>query len=224
MIRIGVPVRIVDSRYVVNKNYVEALQRAHAEAIVILPMTDLNMLIPTLQGLMIPGGYDVDPACYGENVTHAEESDPVIDALDITLIEAAINADLPILGICRGLQIINVALGGSLIQDITAETGSVLDHNFSMTHHQTQKGHRISVMAPSALAALLPETLEVNSYHHQSVKRLAPGLRVTAIAPDGVIEAVEGRKIMAVQWHPERMISDPLFQSLFDDFVRRCSL
>lgn len=224
MIKIGVPVRLHKGRYVINRDYVSALENAQAEVVLILPNTDLDQMMPQLHGILIPGGVDVDPHHYGEILTYSEDCDPSTDRLDIHLIKTAIEAKLEIFGICRGLQIINVALGGSLIQDISKETDSEIDHNFSMNQTLPLQGHLIRVLPHTRLAQLLPESLVVNTYHHQAIKKLAEGLSVSALAPDGIIEAIEGNKILAVQWHPERMTSDPLFQNLFDDFIKRCSL
>jgi len=224
MIKIGVPVRVHKGRYVINRDYVLALEKAQAEVVMILPNTDLTSLLPSLQGILIPGGVDIDPRRYEEALTFSEDCDPTTDKLDIQLINAAMKAKLELFGICRGHQIINVALGGSLIQDIPRETFSQIDHSFSMTQALPLQGHLIRVLPHTRLAQLLPESLVVNTYHHQAIKKLADGLSVSALAEDGVIEAIEGNKIMAVQWHPERMTSDPLFQNLFDDFIKRCSL
>jgi putative glutamine amidotransferase len=224
MIKIGIPVRLHKGRYVVNAEYVFALEKAHAETVLILPNSDLTQIIPTLQGILIPGGVDVDPSLYGESLSFSEDCDSVTDVLDIKLIKAACEAKLEIFGICRGLQILNVALGGNLIQDIAHEIPSVINHSYSMIHTLPLQGHLVRVLPQTKLAKLLPESIEVNTYHHQAIKKLAEGLSVSALADDGIIEAVEGNKILAVQWHPERMTSDPLFQNLFDEFVKRCSL
>jgi len=224
MIRIGIPVRTLNGRYVVNKDYVDALAKAKSEAVVLLPNTDLKAVMPTLQGVLIPGGGDVDPQLYHEPDVHCGGIDPTTDALDQAVILAALEQHIEILGICRGQQILNVVLGGSLIQDLTLELKTPIDHSYSETHHTKTKGHTMRVTPNSLLSTLLPLTLEVNSYHHQAIKKLAEGLSVSAMAEDGVIEAVEGDKIMAVQWHPERMTEDPLIQNLFDSFVKRCAL
>lgn len=222
MIRIGIPCRTIDGRYVVNRDYVQALAKAGADSVLILPTSDLSAILPTLQGILIPGGGDVDPTHYEEANTMSDYLDSETDRLDLAVIHAALDLKLPLFGICRGLQIINVALGGSLIQDIPSAIQTTLDHQVSVKSHLAMKGHGIHVVSGSRLANLLPESIEVNSYHHQAIKKLADGLSVSAKADDGIIEAVEGTRILAVQWHPERMTSDPLFQGLFDDFVKRC--
>lgn len=224
MIRIGIPVRTLNGRYVVNMDYVEALAKAKAEVVVILPSSDLHELMPTLDGILIPGGGDVDPSLYQETDVLCGGIDVATDTLDQAVIMTAMKQDKEILGICRGLQILNVVLGGSLIQDLPSERPSAIDHSFSETHHAKTRGHLIHVVPNSRLASILPSPIEVNSYHHQAIKKLADGLSVSALSEDGIIEAVEGPQIMAVQWHPERMIEDPVFQAIFDAFVQRCKL
>ena len=224
MIRIGIPSRKVDNRYVVNAEYVKALEKAGAETVLILPGTDLNRVLPTLQGILIPGGVDIDPIHYGQDNTASTAIDEETDTLDLALIRAAKERKIELFGICRGLQIITVAYGGKLIQDIPSQIETVIDHNFSANHHDKKKGHLIKVWPQTDLSSLLPSVIEVNSYHHQGILTLPEGLRESARAQDGIIEAIEGDKVRAVQWHPERMTDDPLFQSLFDDFVRRCAL
>jgi putative glutamine amidotransferase len=222
MIRIGIPVRSISGRYVVNQNYVEALKRANAEAFVILPSTDLESIMPLLQGILIPGGGDVDPSLYNEEITLSDWIDPEIDRLDSSLIEVALKHQLEIFGICRGLQIINVVLKGSLIQDIPSSIQTKIDHSYSEHHSAPTQGHLIKVKAGSRLSTLLPSEIIVNSYHHQAIKKLAETCSVSALSEDGIIEAIEGPHLLAVQWHPERMIEDPLVQGLFNDFIKRC--
>lgn len=224
MIRIGIPCRKVEGRYVVNTDYVRALSKAGAEAVVILPSTDLETVLPSLKGVLIPGGGDIDPKRYDQHNEASCFIDEDTDTLDLSLIQAARERNIELFGICRGLQIINVAFGGTLYQDIPSQVGLMIDHNFSANHHNKKKGHLIEIWPKSTLSGLLPSTIEVNSYHHQSIKQIAQGLKESARSDDGIIEAIEGEKILAVQWHPERMLDDPLFQALFDDFVRRCAL
>jgi putative glutamine amidotransferase len=134
-----------------------------------------------------------------------------IDRLDLDVIEIAQEKKIPIFGICRGLQIINVALGGSLIQDIPKD---ILDHNISFKNKTKDRGHFVSIVKESKLHSLFKEEIEVNSYHHQAIDRLADGLTICAVSSDGIIEAIEGENILAVQWHPERMTQDGVFNIL----------
>lgn len=175
--------------------YVEAVRRAGLEAVPISPAAPRTL--DGLSGLVLTGGGDVDPALYGESADpRTEHVDRKRDDLEIALIEEAYARDLPVLGICRGLQILNVALGGSLRQHVEG-------------HKNVE--HGVSAAPESMVAVCLgPDEYTVNSRHHQAINRLAPGLTVTATAADGqIVEAVEDpdrRFVLAVQWHPEDRI------------------
>jgi len=178
-------------------------------------------------GLMLLGGGDVDPALYGETPHEKTEIVPAPrDAYEIALVKAAIARDLPIFAICRGIQLLNVALGGSLVQDIPTQVLQHLDHN--PPGAPSMIGHYVEVTPGTTLAELVEAELErdgfcaVNSRHHQALKRVADGLRVTASSVDGVIEAVErpgSRFCVAVQWHPESFWQSGRFQGLFRGFL-----
>lgn len=173
----------------------------------------LAEIVAQVQGLLLPGGEDVDPAAYGE----APESQlgPVNlerDACELALVHLAWERGLPILGICRGAQVLNVARGGSLIQDIPTAVAGALGHRQGEPYDRPV--HRVRVDAASLLAQILGESEpEVNSMHHQSVKVPGKGLKVVAWAPDGVVEGIESqapaRFALGVQWHPEYMV-DPV--------------
>jgi putative glutamine amidotransferase len=192
-------------------------------------MTVLDALTG-VDGLLLSGGEDVAPERYGES-PHATvtEVDPLRDAFEIALIAEARQRDLPIFAICRGIQILNVACGGSLVQDIPSQLSGPMDHNFTVPPHQPfSRAHEVWIEKDSLLAALLRERLsdadacEVNSRHHQSVKTLAPGFKVSATAPDGVIEAIEDPAAtfcLGVQWHPENFWRTGEFRSLFEGFL-----
>jgi putative glutamine amidotransferase len=178
-------------------------------------------------GLMLLGGSDVDPALYGESAHPATEVVAAPrDAYEIALVQAAIARDLPILAICRGIQLLNVALGGSLVQDIPTQVVQHLDHNPGGA--PSMIGHYIEVTPGTQLASLVEAELErdsfcaVNSRHHQAVKKLGEGLKVTASSVDGIIEGVErpaSRFCVAVQWHPESFWPSGRFQGLFKGFL-----
>ncbi|MEK6754518.1 MAG: gamma-glutamyl-gamma-aminobutyrate hydrolase family protein [Bacteroidota bacterium] len=172
--------------------------------------------ISKVEGLLLTGGGDVHPGYYGmgEEIGRAKEIDERRDGFEFDLIERALDQDLPILGICRGMQVMNVYLGGSLILDLASS---------GYGNHSPQKGfdseHTVHVAAQSMLGALTGASeLTVNSSHHQAVDRLGNGLMVSATSPDGVIEAAEWILkdrmpfLMLVQWHPERM-NDPESQA-----------
>jgi putative glutamine amidotransferase len=178
-------------------------------------------------GLMLLGGHDVDPSLYGEEPHETTELvPPPRDEYEIALVEAAIARDVPILAICRGIQLLNVALGGSLVQDIPTQVPQHLDHDPGVA--PSMIGHYVAVTPGTQLAGLVEAELErdgfcaVNSRHHQALKTLGAGLKVTASAVDGVIEAVErpaSRFCVAVQWHPESFWQTGRFQGLFRGFL-----
>jgi len=160
-------------------------------------------LVDRLDGLLLSGGNDIDPGSYGA-VAHAATGNtrPERDAAELALVRAALDRELPILGICRGMQLLNVAVGGDLIQHLPDLVGG--------EHHQPRPGsfaiHPVRLVPGSRAAALLGEELEGASCHHQGVGRLGRGLQVTGSASDGIVEAVEMTAqgfVMGVQWHPE---------------------
>ncbi|HEX7127854.1 MAG TPA: gamma-glutamyl-gamma-aminobutyrate hydrolase family protein [Thermodesulfobacteriota bacterium] len=165
--------------------------------------------IARLDGLILTGGRDVDPRHYGEP-PHARLGaiDPARDALELAAVAAARARRLPILGICRGIQVLAVAFGGSLVQDLGSEVAGAIRHEQRLD--KRRPSHEVSVEPGSRLAAILGRSgaLRVNSYHHQAVRRVPDGFRVSATAPDGVIEAMEAVDprygfVVGVQWHPE---------------------
>ena len=181
-------------------------------------------------GLLLTGGDDVAPSRYGE-AAHATvvEAEPGRDQFELALVGAARERRMPIFAICRGVQVLNVAAGGTLVQDIPSEVSGALDHSLKPPKHQSYDlAHEVWVEKDSLLARLLgdrlagADTCEVNSRHHQAVKIVAPGFRVTATAPDGVIEAIEDpavRFCIGVQWHPEWGVkSNPVSIALFRRF------
>jgi putative glutamine amidotransferase len=208
--------------------YVRAVQRAGGIPLVIpVHLTDLAALMARLDGLVVSGGPDLDPALYNGLAhpavygVHTER-----DEAEIALLRLAIAAGLPTLCICRGLQTLNVALGGSLIEHLPDESSGAI------VHRQEPPGwsrHRVAVQPGSQLAAALGVTVaEVASWHHQALRTVAPGLVVTATAADGTLEAAELPShpwLVAVQWHPEASAAtDPVQQRLFDTLIQRARL
>jgi putative glutamine amidotransferase len=172
----------------------------------------------SVDGLLLPGGWDVDPALYGEEPDAAVGPiDPELDRTEVELFRQARAGGLPVLGICRGQQVINVALGGSLFQHID-------DHD-QRALGRAHLAHRVAIDPVSELARAAGETtLEVNSLHHQAVRSMGPGLRATARGDDGTIEGIESDDglVVAVQCHPEELAGDlPWARSLFERFVSR---
>ena len=172
-------------------------------------------VLPLLDGLVLAGGGDPLPQLYGDAFT-GESSLPDVarDRFEISLVRKAVAEKIPVLGICRGMQVLNIALGGTLIQDV--------GRGHQQKENPLTPTHAIRLEENSRLRTLLQcETLAVNSFHHQSVKALGKGLRVAATAADGIIEAIEGNHILGVQWHIEWLNRREEEQKIFMDFVGR---
>ncbi|MBN2877227.1 MAG: gamma-glutamyl-gamma-aminobutyrate hydrolase family protein [Bacilli bacterium] len=216
--------RINDERYTLNQAYYDGLTNAGADCIILTPMPteNLHIFLEQCDGLLVPGGNDVNPKIYDEMNDGSYPIEDEIETLDLEAIHYMFENKKPIFGICRGLQIINVAFGGTLYQDLPTQTNTYLDHNYSLNNKAPMNGHWIDVDVNSHLYTMLGSRIEVNSYHHQGIKDLAPNLKASAYANDGLVEALETEGILAVQWHPERMTSLPQFQALFNDFVSKC--
>ena len=217
-------------RITINQDYVDAVCRAGALP-VLLPLTGdehlLAEMLRRIDGLLLTGGADVGPDMYGEEkLPLCGETSPRRDAMEFALCRGALEKDLPILAICRGHQVLNCALGGALYQDIEAQFGPELKHPRYEVPRDTV--HAVRTEKDSRLFAITGmDTLMVNSRHHQAVKALGRGLRVSARATDGLIEGVElpgKRFVVGVQWHPESL-SDrhPEAQALFNALVEACS-
>jgi len=183
-------------------------------------------ILDSVAGLVLSGGEDVDPARYGETRHEKIRSvNTARDATEAALVEGARDRGMPVLAICRGIQILNVALGGTLIQDIPSECDTSISHDEESA--RDSRTHEIAIEPGSRIAAAMgTDHCSVNSFHHQSVKRVAEGMRVTARSPDGVIEGLESIDdawwVMAVQWHPEEMNNsrEPWDRGLFKAFAR----
>lgn len=231
---IGIPTRSqVENdlvRYSALATYTRALDLAGGAPVLIpLNLSDdtLRALFERLDGLLLQGGVDVHPREYGEEVApYCGEIDEARDATELRLTRWALEARLPILAICRGIQLLNVAAGGSLYQDIAAQVPNALPHPHVKGNPYSFRAHAITIEPESHLArALGTMQLEVNSLHHQAVKQVAPGFRVVARAPDGIIEGIEAENAhhfaLGVQFHPEWMIDEePRMANLFRAFIR----
>jgi len=218
-------------RFGQNQSYVHAVARAGAAPLLIPLLADealLRTLYDRMDGLLLPGGVDLHPNQYGEEIH--EKCGPISevrDEVELALIQWGMADHKPMLAICRGIQVLNVALGGSLYQDIQAQVPQAGRHDCHASHARNQVAHDVAVAADSRLAYLVgTDRLPVNSFHHQAVKDVAPGLVITARAPDGIVEAVEGDGrpfLLGVQWHPEEMAADDVrAQRLFDALVEAC--
>jgi len=223
-------------RYIISRSYVEAVRAAGGTVIALPASTDPEALRPAytaLAGLLLQGGGDVEAHRYGQaDSGKLALVDSERDEAEMLLARWAVEDDLPVLAICRGVQVLNVALGGTLVQDIPSEVEGALVHSPGSAAPRGRPQHPVSVKAGSRLAGALGQgrplgQLEVNSFHHQAVAEPAPSLEVVARAPDGVIEALERPDrsfVVGVQWHPEEMAaSDPAQAALFAAFVAACA-
>jgi putative glutamine amidotransferase len=227
----GIPPALPES-WVMNQRYFLATTMVGGVPWMI-PLFDddlptLRQIYERLDGLLIPGGVDVDPRQYGEAILpECGNLDPARDRVELQLVKWAIEDGKPVFGLCRGLQIINVARGGSLWQDLAVQRPELAKHDYFPTagYARQHLAHPVTLEPTSRLAALLdgPNTIMVNSMHHQGIKALGEGLVATATAPDGLTEAIElpGEPfIVGVQWHPEVFeMSDPHTRHLFGGFI-----
>ena len=202
--------------------YTEAIRKAGGVPVIIPTVEskeEAEAIVATLDGILFSGGEDVNPAWYGEDIlSETVEIDTLRDHSDSLLARVSLASGKPILAICRGGQLMNVILGGSLYQDIPSQVPETVGHGGGATH-------RIGLEEGSVLSDLFgTDSLEVNSFHHQAVKRPAPGLRITARSADGIIEAYETPQVLAVQFHPEKSLQqgESRWLPLFETFVDRC--
>ena len=209
---------------VAQSKYMESLARAGA-GMRWVELSDPEQAVQdalTCDGLLLPGGGDMDPMFYGqERIPACGEPNLLRDAAEPLLLRAFLAADKPVLGICRGIQVMNAVLGGDLYQDI--KPFEHLPHN-----DHWAKVHTVTVRRGTLLSRILgQDTVLVNSQHHQAVDRVAPGFTLAALSEDGIVEAIEkpdARFCLGVQWHPEWLSdADPAMQGLFDAFVNACS-
>jgi putative glutamine amidotransferase len=215
-------------------DYEEAVRRAGGDPWVLDPSRDRpEDAIRSAAGLLLAGGGDVRPEIYGaapHATYHAAESGR--DEYEIELIRRALDVDMPVFAICRGIQVLNVARGGTLVQDIPSEVAGALAHKLTVPPNEPfTLAHEVWLEKGSLVARLMDDpdsdadSRQVNSRHHQAVKTLGDGLVAVATAPDGVIEAVEDpsrRFCVGVQWHPENFYRTGEFRSLFEGFVKAC--
>jgi len=205
-----------------SKTYTEAISRAGGIPVVIPTVgtkEEADAVLAVLDGIVFSGGEDLQPSWYGEDVLNETvHIDTLRDYSDSLLARSALSSGKPILAICRGEQLINVMLGGSLYQDIPSQVAGV-------GAHARGAMHRIAPEPGSVLAGLYgTDSLLVNSYHHQAVKAPAPGIRITARSGDGIVEAYETAQVLAFQFHPEKMVAqgEQGWLALFEEFIHRC--
>lgn len=207
--------------------YMEGVANAGGVA-VMLPLTDddesIARILAVCDGILFTGGHDIHPALYGAQMSSlCGETIPARDSMETKLLKAALDADKAVLGICRGLQFLNVSLGGTLIMDIPTQRPSDVNHRMPVPYDRSI--HEVSLSGPLA-EVIGSDTMGVNSCHHQGIDHLAESLEVMAVAPDGMKEAVclPGKKfVWAVQWHPEfSHKADENSRRIFQAFVNGC--
>jgi putative glutamine amidotransferase len=215
-------------RAYVNGAYIRAVQAAGGIPVLLTPHFTAEVqaaLWERLDGLVLTGGGDIEPSRFGE-VAHpaVDEVSPARDDLELELTRRAVSEHVPLFAICRGIQVLNVALGGTLVQDIPSEWPNALAHAQSAPRHEPT--HAVKIMGEGTQLGRVLGALEVevNSLHHQAIKQLGDGLREVAWAPDGIVEGVEipgdGRFVVGVQWHPEELVMhDQAARNLFDALV-----
>jgi putative glutamine amidotransferase len=216
-------------------DYEESIRRTAAEPWVLDLAADRPAdVVARASGILLTGGGDVDPSLYGE-AAHPTYSaaEPGRDAYEIELVRRALEADLPVFAICRGVQVLNVARGGTLIQDIPSEVPSALPHKREGTDQPFTIAHEVWLDTGSLVETLMRESggdlesCQVNSRHHQAIKMAGEGLVTVATAPDGIVEAVEDpayRFCLGVQWHPENFYRTGEFRALFEGFINACRI
>lgn len=206
-------------------DYLESVKRAGGEPVVLRNSDDPADVLARVDGLLLTGGADVDPELYGQDRHQRTETDPDRDRFELPLARAALAADAPLLAICRGVQVLNVAAGGTLVQDLPSEMPSNLQHSIDVP--KNHPAHTVRIEPGTRLAAAMGraasiDACAVNSRHHQAVDAVAPEFVACAASPDGVIEAIERPSAsfcVGVQWHPENFWRTGEFDSLFRSFV-----
>lgn len=214
----------------IPETYFQAILRSGGLPVLIpfdLGSALLEQLVERLDGVLFSGGGDIHPSVYnGRPHRLVDGVDTARDQLEISLVEQVVQAGKPFLGICRGLQLVNVALGGSIYEDVLDQRPQALRHQYSPEFPRDYLAHSVRLEAYTRIGTLIPHShIQVNSLHHQGIERLAPNLLASGYAPDGLIEAVELPDYpfgLAVQWHPEWLTGDPDMKRLFSAFIDAC--
>jgi len=221
------------SLHAVGETYVRAIQKAGATPIILPPVMtveDCKVILERVDGLLFSGGEDISPNYYRqEPKSWIGGIDKERDESELALAKLALERQIPILGICRGHQILNIAVGGTLYQDLAAEVSGALDHAYAPARPMEQLVHAITISSGSKLAKILGNTdFMVNSVHHQAVRTIGSGMRIVAHAPDGIVEATELQDhpfCISVQWHPESLLkNDTTMLPLFKAFIASAAL
>lgn len=213
----------------VFKTYIEVIERSGGLPL-LLPYVEsddaIEEFVSLCDGFFFTGGVDISPSRYGEEIKPTcDETQIYRDELEFKVFDTAFKAQKPILGVCRGAQLVNVALGGTLYQDLPTETDSQIAHR--QTEGRFEYSHDVNIIENTPLYELMgKKRIRANSFHHQAIKKPGAGLKIMATADDGVVEAVYydgGQYLRAYQWHPERLYdADEFNRSIFDDFVKNC--
>jgi len=215
-------------RFCANQSYCHAVYLAGGNPLLLPLLDDEEALLEVherIDGLLLAGGGDLEPHHFGETrIGTLTSVDPARDRVELFLTRQAVKDRMPVLAICRGIQVLNVALVGTLYQDIPSQIPQAICHDLRNGHARNYLGHTVHVEAGTRTASILGTgPIAVNSLHHQAIKEVAASLRVAATAPDGVIEAAEGLGecfVVGVQWHPEELIdNDPRMKRLFEVLV-----
>lgn len=214
-------------RAYVNKDYIDAIERNGGVAILIPVVNqdfeNIKEYIKVCDGIIFSGGHDVNPIFYNEP-PHVKigRLDNRVDRTQIKLMKESLKADMPLLGICRGAQLLNIINDGTLYQDLS-------DHKNVQNHLQhcqrSLPTHKVNIKEGSYLYDILGDEIFVNSYHHQAIKELGDKLEVLAYSEDGIIEAIkqnDKKHVLGIQWHPEMMYNDSKMNKIFENFIKKC--
>jgi len=213
--------------YEINEMYIKAVIAARGFPIIVpsnIPKSDWQMLIDTFDGFLFSGGGDIDPLHYdGKVAANSYGFSEERDRFELGLVPLVLKADKPLLGICRGTQVLNVALGGTLVGDIATELTEAAKHDWFPNYARDKRVHQVTVFPETKLFDLMGQMkVSTNSLHHQAIKNLGQGLVLSAAAEDGVVEGVEmpgKRFVVGVQWHPEHLQDDHGMRALFEGFI-----
>ena len=213
----------------VNSEYMEAILKANGFPYMIPLNANIDEVVNDFDGFLVTGGEDLHPHLYNETTFFPIETTTIeIDHFELKLIHAFYKEKKPIFGICRGIQSINVAFGGTLYQDLKMQyphmrTAGHLQHQMQPPLKRNEVAHTVHIQENTILSQLVDNPLMVNTYHHQNIKDLASNFTISAISDDGLIEAIEFEDIIfAVQWHPERLTHHKSHAQLFNYFVECC--
>lgn len=213
------------------RTYIDATITAGGIPVIIpseLSTTNWNVLYEKLDGIILSGGADIDPKVFnGEKHPTVHDIDPERDTLELNLATQVVEDEKPFLAICRGFQVLNIALGGTLYTHLCDQFGNSIQHDSNKERSRDYLAHKVKVNKGTALAKILGKPIvNVNSWHHQGVKDIPPMLKVTAHSPDGLVEGMEipaHPYAIAVQWHPEWMPKNPAMRNLFKTFIEASS-